>query len=101
MRRIILTVVSALTATLCVYAAATLNYPTIVENGKEYYIYKVQKSEGYYAISKKFDVTIKEIVDANPMQGGLKLGQELKIPTGNVVKWRETQTIAEAKALFM
>ncbi|MDY6374160.1 MAG: LysM peptidoglycan-binding domain-containing protein [Bacteroidales bacterium] len=99
MRRIILTMVSALTATLCVYAAATLNYPTIVENGKEYYIYKVQKSEGYYAISKKFDVTIKEIVDANPMQGGLKLGQELKIPTGNVVKVERNPDHSRSKSL--
>lgn len=91
--------VSVLAATLCVYAAATLNYPTIVEDGKEYYIYKVQKSEGYYAISKKFDVTIKEIVDANPMQGGLKLGQELKIPTGNVVKVERNPDHSRSKSL--
>lgn len=91
--------VSVLAATLGVYAAATLNYPTIVENGKEYYIYKVQKSEGYYAISKKFDVTIKEIVDANPMEGGLKLGQELKIPTGNVVKVERNPDHSRSKSL--
>ena len=91
--------VSVLTATLGVHAAATLNYPTIVENGKEYYIYKVQKSEGYYAISKKFDVTIKEIVDANPMEGGLKLGQELKIPTGNVVKVERNPDHSRSKSL--
>lgn len=99
MRRIILTTVSVLTATLGVYAAATLNYPTIVENGKEYYLYKVQKSEGYYAISRKFDVTIKEIVDANPMEGGLKLGQELKIPTGNVVKVEKNPDHSRSKNL--
>lgn len=81
------------------YAAATLNYPTIVENGKEYYLYKVQKSEGYYAISRKFDVTIKEIVDANPMEGGLKLGQELKIPTGNVVKVEKNPDHSRSKNL--
>ena len=91
--------VSVLAATLGVYAAATLNYPTIVENGKEYYIYKVQKSEEYYAISKKFDVTIKEIVDANPMEGGLKLGQELKIPTGNVVKVERNPDHSRSKSL--
>ena len=81
------------------YAAATLNYPTIVENGREYYLYKVQKSEGYYAISRKFDVTIKEIVDANPMEGGLKLGQELKIPTGNVVKVEKNPDHSRSKNL--
>ncbi|MBQ2065608.1 MAG: LysM peptidoglycan-binding domain-containing protein [Paludibacteraceae bacterium] len=86
-------------ATLSMYAAATLNYPTIVENGKEYYLYKVQKSEGYYAISRKFDVTIKEIVDANPMEGGLKLGQELKIPTGNVVKVEKNPDHSRSKNL--
>ena len=99
MRRIIITLVSALAVTLGMYAAATLDYPTIVENGKEYYIYKVQKSEGYYAISKRFNVTIKEIVDANPIEGGLKLGQELKIPTGNVVKVEKNPDHSRSKSL--
>lgn len=56
------------------------NYPKTVINGKEYYIYTVQKSEGFYAISKKFNVTIKQINDANQIGEGLKLGQTLYIP---------------------
>lgn len=81
MRKITALLLTSLAFALGVYAKE-LNYPTTIEKGKEYYIYKVKKSEGFYAISKKFNVTIKEIMDANPIEGGLKLGQELKIPTG-------------------
>lgn len=67
--------------------AEELNYPKITKDGKQYYVYTVQKSEGFYAISRRFNVTIKEISDANPMEGGLKLGQELYIPIpGTVVE---------------
>ena len=81
MRKITALLFTSLAFALGVYAKE-LNYPTTIEKGKEYYIYKVKKSEGFYAISKKFNVTIKEIMDANSIEGGLKLGQELKIPTG-------------------
>ena len=100
MRRFVLIVASVLATLLSISAAATFDYPTIVENGREYYLYKVQKSEGYYAISKRFNVTIKEIVDANPMDGGLKLGQELKIPTGNVVKVEENNDHSKTRSLI-
>ncbi|MCQ2336777.1 MAG: LysM peptidoglycan-binding domain-containing protein [Paludibacteraceae bacterium] len=65
--------------------AEELNYPKTTKNGKQYYVYTVQKSEGFYAISRRFNVTIKEIADANPMEGGLKLGQELYIPIPDTV----------------
>ncbi len=65
--------------------AEELNYPKTTIDGKSYYIYTVQKSEGLYAISRKFRVTIKEIADANKLEEGLKLGQELYIPTGDIV----------------
>lgn len=77
MKKITLLFIAALTA--FTISAEELNYPTTVINGKTYYIYKVQKSEGYYAISKRFNVTIKEIVDANG-DGGLKLGQTVYVP---------------------
>ncbi len=77
MKKLTLLFIAALTA--FTISAEELDYPTTVINGKTYYIYKVQKSEGYYAISKRFNVTIKEIVDANG-DGGLKLGQTVYVP---------------------
>lgn len=64
-----------------------MNYPIEKINGKEYYRYKVQTSEGLYAISKKFGVTQAEINNLNPqIYDGLKAGQEILIPKTNAVK---------------
>lgn len=58
----------------------TLN--RIIEDGKEYYLYEVQESEGFMAIGRKFGVAYKEIVDINiqATQDGLSVGQIIKIP---------------------
>ena len=56
-------------------------YPTMTENGKTYYLYTVQKSEGLYAISQRFSVPQSLIIEANPgVEQGLKLGQQIKVP---------------------
>ncbi|MCQ2369844.1 MAG: LysM peptidoglycan-binding domain-containing protein [Paludibacteraceae bacterium] len=84
MKRIaILSFVFAILAVTAV--AEEVSYPKITKDGKQYYVYTVQKSEGFYAISRKFNVTIKEIADANQVDGGLKLGQELYIPIAEAV----------------
>ena len=59
---------------------------TITEKGKTYYIHTVAKGEGLYRISKTYDVTIDEIVNANPhlANESLKYGEELKIPQKQV-----------------
>lgn len=60
----------------------------IIENGKEFYLYKVQKSEGFYTLERKFGVSRVEIVEYNPeLALGLKVGQVVKIP---VVKGRNS-----------
>lgn len=57
------------------------NYPVLTENGKSYYLYTVQKSEGLYAISQRFSVPQSLIIEANPgIEQGLILGQMLKVP---------------------
>ena len=43
-----------------------MDYPIKVVNGKNYYEYSVQKSEGFYSISKRFGVTEEEIKAVNP-----------------------------------
>ena len=60
------------------------SYPKTTENGKEYYLYKVHKSEGFYSIGKRFKISREEIVRYNPETAeGIKLGQVLKIPVNN------------------
>ncbi len=69
---------------MCMMGYAKQNtYPTMTENGKTYYLYTVQKSEGLYAISQRFSVPQSLIIEANPgVENGLKLGQLIKIPQG-------------------
>lgn len=74
-----------------------LNYPKKVINGKQYYEYVVQKSEGFYSISKKFGVTEEEIKSVNPgTENGLTLNSTILIPvkadayTTHVVDKKET-----------
>ncbi len=58
-----------------------LNYPVKTIDGKEYYQYTVQVSEGLYSISKRFGVTQAEINRINPeIHDGLKAGQVILIP---------------------
>lgn len=58
-----------------------LNYPKKKINGKQYYEYVVQKSEGFYSISKKFGVTEEEIKSVNPgTENGLTLNATILIP---------------------
>ncbi len=71
----------------------TNNYPVIQNNGKKYYVYVVQQSEGLYSISKKFNVTQDEITAANPeIKDGLKNGQEIRIPVKNSTNGNNTAT---------
>ncbi|MBP5259737.1 MAG: LysM peptidoglycan-binding domain-containing protein [Paludibacteraceae bacterium] len=56
-------------------------YSVITKNGQSYYLYEVQKSEGFYAVSKRFNLPQTEIMKANPgSEAGLQLGQVLLIP---------------------
>ena len=48
--------------------------------------YTVQKGDTYYSISKKYNITLQELYDANGIEAGavLKIGQVLKIPKKEV-----------------
>ncbi len=64
----------------------------IIENGREFLLYEVKPGETLYSISKKFDVPLQEIRDANPtVTSILKTGQILKI---------SSQEFKEISALF-
>lgn len=60
---------------------AGLTYPRKVVNGKVYYEYTVQKSEGFYSICKKFKVTEEEIKAVNPgLENGPTYDTTILIP---------------------
>jgi len=62
-------------------AQPAINYPKKNINGKEYYEYPVQKSEGFFSITRKFDVSKEEILKANPgASNGPTFGSVLLIP---------------------
>ncbi len=59
----------------------------IVENGKTYILHLVKKGETIYSLSKVYEVEQRDLLNANPdLIFGLKTGQELKIPVGDVKK---------------
>jgi LysM repeat protein len=50
-------------------------------NGKQFIIHQVDPKETLYSISRRYGVTVALIVENNPKSdGGLSVGQELKIP---------------------
>ena len=72
---------------LFMLSAQTENLQTKVIDGKEFYIYKVKPSEGFYVLSQKFGISQEEIIRYNPAaKNGLKRGQLLMIPTQKTVQ---------------
>ena len=72
-------------------------YPRIEKNGVEYYEYVVRQGEGLWSISQRFGVSQADLhknnleINAN---GGLKVGQKLKIP---IIKTVEESSLTEEK----
>ncbi len=96
MRKILLSVFACSLLTFSAWSVE-LNYPKKEINGKQYYEYVVQKSEGFYSISKKFGVTEEEIKAVNPgTEHGLTYNSTILIPvkvnayTTHVVDKKET-----------
>lgn len=58
------------------------NYPTVERNGRQYYVYTVQRGDGLYSIAKKFSVKQSDLYAANEgLTENLKEGQKMYIPT--------------------
>ncbi len=65
------------------------------KEGKQYYVHTVQKGQTVYSIAKTYDVTVDEIYYENPdSKYGLRIGQELWIPTIN----KETEVNKEVSS---
>ena len=71
---------------------------TEVVNGKEYYLYPIEQGNTLYSISRKFNVTLQELTEANPdAEKGLSVGQLLRIPSKKAV----TSTTEENKGEYI
>ena len=74
-------------AVLFMLPAQTEGLQTKVIDGKEFYIYKVKPSEGFYSLTHKFGISQEEIIRFNPAaKNGLKRGQLLMIPTKKTIE---------------
>ncbi len=67
------------------FAQSLTQLPRQTIDNQEFYIYEVTAAEGFYAISRKFNVSQQEIEKYNPeTSNGIKLGQRLLIPVDPV-----------------
>lgn len=71
----------ALCFALYSYQAQTKSKEVTTQNGKKYYIHKVEKGQSLYGIAKIYNIDVNSILAENDHAvDGLKNGQELKIP---------------------
>lgn len=51
------------------------------QDGKKFYIHKIEKSQSLYAISKLYNVSLEDLYAVNPeLKAGAKAGQDIKVP---------------------
>lgn len=63
---------------------------TKVKNGKVYILHKVEKGQGLYSISKKYGVSLTDLVAENPgSEQVIKIDQIIWVPTTQEVKLQE------------
>lgn len=65
------------------YAIQADSIGTKVKNGKVYILHQVEKGDGMYAISKRYNVPLAELIAENPgSESVIKIGQIIWVPTG-------------------
>ncbi|MEG1186948.1 MAG: LysM peptidoglycan-binding domain-containing protein [Bacteroidales bacterium] len=81
LNRNLLTVIVCLLFAAPILAQTGKNYEITKVDGKEFYVYSVSQAEGFYSLTRQFNVTQAEIEKYNPeTKAGLKKGQRLLIP---------------------
>lgn len=67
------------------------------QNGKKYYIHKIEKGQSLYSISKLYQVKLDDIYAENPeLKDGTKVNQEIKIPfSSSEIKPITTPTLTQ------
>ena len=75
----------------CIYAQ---NEADVVENGTTYCIHKIKEGETLYSLSKKYNVNVNELKNANKdLTVNLSLNQPVKIPCTEKTKSEEKETV--------
>lgn len=69
-------------------AQDTQSNKIVEESNSEYVVHTVEPKQTLYAISKMYSIDIEDIEEANPIlvEGGLKIGQTLRIPVKHINK---------------
>jgi len=62
-----------------IHASDSLRTETI--NGKQVIVYRVEKGQTLFAISRKYSISVNEIKKLNPELSQLKIGSEIYLPT--------------------
>ena len=75
---------------------ATQSKPSGDQN---YILYQVKKQETLYGIAKQYNVSVDDIVNANPGFDGLKDGMEIKIPKKSPVTKPVTVEVTQSKTI--
>ena len=88
-RTILITIAFALVGAL----SAALAQEVVVVNGVKYVVHDVVKGETLYSLSKRYGVTVDDIISANAvLTDGLKAGQRIKI----IAKRAEKEGVAKS-----
>ncbi len=102
MRRILGVTFVLMVSTVMSFASTQDSIGTKVKNGKVFILHKVEKSQGLFAISRIYGVSLNDIIVANPGSDKmLHIDQILLIPTGKDAELEEkavTDYFAEDKA---
>jgi LysM repeat protein len=105
----ILILASIITASSLIVQARIMHMDSIgirTINQKSYIVHKVEKGETLYALSRKYNVDVQSIIDANPgSKNGINVGQEIIIPTQVSIQNVATQdkivhTVASGESLY-
>lgn len=74
-----------LTSLLCMLHFFLFAQETITIEGNGYIVHKIEKGHTLYAISKKYSVSIDDIIAKNPqVKNGLRIGDEILVPLASV-----------------
>ncbi len=91
-----------LCSTMAALAHKTDSVGTKVKNGKMYILHEVNAGDGLYSISKRYNVSLKDIVAENPgTEEVIQIGQQIMIPTTQkpVLQDKVVTSFFEEKAL--
>lgn len=81
LNRNLLAVIICLLFTAPLFAQSGKKYEITNVDGKDFYVYLVSQAEGFYSLTRQFNVSQAEIEKYNPeTKAGLKKGQRLLIP---------------------